>query len=153
MDSSNVLTGTHADLLDKVSVAIKAFMDDLTFLNVDDRVTGMTFSEFGRRIKSNSSEGTDHGAAAPMFVFGKKVQGGIIGTNPSIPSVISSSDNIPMQYDFRSVYASLLQDWFCVPPGDLNSILLNNYQTLPICLLYTSPSPRDRTRYRMPSSA
>ncbi|MBL0257312.1 MAG: DUF1501 domain-containing protein [Bacteroidetes bacterium] len=132
VDSSNVLTGTHADLLDKVSVAIKAFMDDLTFLNVDDRVTGMTFSEFGRRIKSNSSEGTDHGAAAPMFVFGKKVQGGIIGTNPSIPSVISSSDNIPMQYDFRSVYASLLQDWFCVPPGDLNSILLNNYQTLPI---------------------
>ncbi|HRH66276.1 MAG TPA: DUF1501 domain-containing protein [Bacteroidia bacterium] len=132
VDSGNVLTGTHADLLGKLSTAVKAFMDDLAFLNVEDRVTGMTFSEFGRRIKSNSSEGTDHGAAAPMFVFGKQVQGGIIGNNPVIPSTVGVSDNVPMQYDYRSVYASILQDWFCVPSADLNSILLNNYQVLPV---------------------
>ena len=132
VDSGNPLTGTHADLLDKLSTAISAFMDDLSFLNVDDRVVGMTFSEFGRRIKSNSSDGTDHGAAAPMFVFGKAAQGGIIGSNPVIPSSISVNDNVAMQYDYRSVYASLLQDWLCVPPADLNSILLNNYQVLPI---------------------
>ena len=132
VDALNTSTGTHADLLDKLSVAVKAFMDDLDFLNVDDRVVGMTFSEFGRRIKSNSSDGTDHGAAAPMFIFGKQVQGGIVGNNPSIPSAITVNDNVPMQYDFRSVYASLLQDWLCVPSADLNSILLNNFQTLPI---------------------
>ena len=63
--------GTHATLLGRVSDAIKAFQDDLVFLGIEDRVVGMTFSEFGRRIKSNSSVGTDHGAAAPMFVFGK----------------------------------------------------------------------------------
>ena len=72
----------------KLSEAITAFMDDLTFLNIEDRVMGMTFSEFGRRIKSNSSDGTDHGAAAPLFVFGKDVQSGILGTNPVIVTVI-----------------------------------------------------------------
>lgn len=132
VQSGNTTTGDHADLLGKLSVGVKAFMDDLDFLGVSDRVVGMTFSEFGRRIKSNSADGTDHGAAAPMFIFGNKVQSGIVGTNPTIGPSVSVSDNVPMQYDFRSVYASLLQDWFCVPNADLNSILLNNFQTLPI---------------------
>lgn len=132
VDSLDPTTGTHADLLSKVSVAVKSFMDDLVFLGVEDRVAGLTFSEFGRRIKSNSSDGTDHGAAAPMFVFGNAVQSGILGANPTIPSTVTSSDNIPMQYDFRSVYASILQDWLCVPTADLNSIMLQNFQMLPI---------------------
>lgn len=130
--SGNTTTGNHATLMNKLSVAVSAFMDDLSFLNIEDRVVGMTFSEFGRRIKSNASTGTDHGAAAPMFVFGSMVQGGIIGSNPVIPSPITSSDNVPMQYDFRSVYASVLQDWFCVPSADLSTILLNNFQVLPL---------------------
>lgn len=125
-------TGTHADLLVQLSDAIKAFMDDLTFLNVANRVVGMTFSEFGRRILSNNSLGTDHGAGAPMFIFGNQVMGGMLGTNPVLPQNVTVNDNIAMQYDFRSVYATLLQDWFCVPTADLNSILLNNFQTLPL---------------------
>ncbi len=125
-------TGEHADLLSKLSTAITAFMDDLAYLNIENRVLGMTFSEFGRRIKSNSSLGTDHGAAAPMFLFGKDVQSGILGGNPIINPVVTVNDNLPMQYDFRSVYASILQDWFCVPSTDLNSILLQNFQTLPL---------------------
>lgn len=125
-------TGTHADLLATVSSAVKAFMDDIEGLQVADRVVGMTFSEFGRRIKSNSSLGTDHGAGAPLFVFGNKVMAGMLGINPQIPVNATVSDNVAMQYDFRSVYASLLQDWFCVPSADLNTVLLNNYQTLPI---------------------
>lgn len=128
----STITGTHADLLSKLSVAVSAFMDDVSFLNIESRVLGMTFSEFGRRIKSNSSDGTDHGAAAPLFVFGKDVQSGILGSNPVINPVISTNDNIPMQYDFRSIYASVLQDWFCVPSPDLSSVLLQNFQTLPI---------------------
>jgi hypothetical protein len=125
-------TGNHATLLATLSEAVAAFMDDLSFLNIEDRVMGMTFSEFGRRIMSNSSDGTDHGAAAPLFVFGKYVQSGIIGSNPVIGANVQVNDNLAMQYDFRSVYASILQDWFCVPSGDLSSILLQNFQTLPI---------------------
>jgi uncharacterized protein (DUF1501 family) len=130
--SGSTTTGTHATLLQKLSEAVTAFMDDLSFLNIEDRVVGMTFSEFGRRIMSNSSDGTDHGAAAPLFVFGNSVQSGILGSNPLIDPNVQVNDNLPMQYDFRSVYASILQDWFCVPSGDLSSILLQNFQTLPV---------------------
>jgi len=125
-------TGTHAMLLQKVSEAVKAFMDDLTYLNASKRVVGMTFSEFGRRIKSNASGGTDHGAAAPLFVFGDFVQQSVLGTSPIIAANVSTNDNIPMQYDFRSVYASILQEWFCVPPATLNNVLLKDFQNLPI---------------------
>ncbi|HXH99076.1 MAG TPA: DUF1501 domain-containing protein [Sphingobacteriaceae bacterium] len=125
-------TGSHAVLLQRVSDAIKAFMDDLKSQNVSKRVVGMTFSEFGRRIKSNSSNGTDHGAAAPLFVFGDGVQQGVLGTSPVISSMVSVNDNVPMQYDFRSIYASILENWFCVPGVTLNNVMLKNYQSLPI---------------------
>lgn len=132
-NATDTTTGVHATLLGNVSAAIKAFMDDLQFLSVQDRVMGMTFSEFGRRIKSNGSIGTDHGAAAPMFIFGKNVVPGVTGTNPTIPPNASVNDNIPFQYDFRSVYASLLEKWFCVSPTNLQQVLFNNYQSLNIC--------------------
>ena len=124
--------GNHANLLKNVSDAIKAFQDDLNFLGVEDKVMGITFSEFGRRIKSNSSAGTDHGAAAPLFVFGSNAEQMIHGTNPAIPAAVTVNDNIPMQYDFRSVYASMLQDWLCVNSNDLQQIMLQNFQNIPI---------------------
>jgi uncharacterized protein (DUF1501 family) len=126
-------TGTHAMLMARVSDAIKAFMDDLKGLGADDRVVGMTFSEFGRRVKSNGSLGTDHGAAAPVFVFGKHVRSGITGNNPSIPVSASVNDNIPFQYDFRSIYASILKQWFCVNDTDLQTVMLRNFQELHLC--------------------
>jgi uncharacterized protein (DUF1501 family) len=132
VNTTDVTTGAHATLMQRVSDAIKAFMDDLKFLGVQDRVTGLTFSEFGRRIKSNASMGTDHGAAAPMFVFGTKVQAGVIGNNPTIPANVSVNDNIPFQYDFRSVYASVLKQWFCVNTTDLQTIMLKNFQEIPL---------------------
>jgi uncharacterized protein (DUF1501 family) len=125
-------TGTHAVLLQKVSDGIKAFMDDLKAMGVSKRVAGMTFSEFGRRVKSNAGGGTDHGAAAPIIVFGDAVQGGVLGTNPVISATTSVNDNIPMQYDFRSVYATLLEKWFCVDKTMLNNVMLKNFQSLPI---------------------
>ena len=125
-------TGYHAQLLGKVSDAIKVFMDDLKFLGASKRVVGMTFSEFGRRIKSNSSAGTDHGAAAPLFVFGESVQAGVLGANPVINSLVNTADNIPMQYDFRSIYSSILESWFCVPGTSLQNVMLKNFQSLPI---------------------
>ncbi len=132
VNSTDTTTGTHANLLKNVSDAIKAFTDDCQFLGVQDRVIGMTFSEFGRRIKSNSSVGTDHGAAAPMFLFGNKVIGGVTGANPAIPVNATVNDNIPMQYDFRSIYASILEKWFCVPSTTLQMILFQNFQSLGI---------------------
>jgi hypothetical protein len=107
-------------------------MDDLTNLKVSRRVAGMTFSEFGRRTKSNGSMGTDHGAAAPMILFGDYVLQGVLGASPTIPDATSVNDNMPMQYDFRSVYASLLEQWFCVDNTTLQTILLKDYQRLPI---------------------
>ncbi len=130
--TTDTSTGTHANLLKNVSDAIKAFQDDLKFLGVEDRVMGLTFSEFGRRIKSNSSTGTDHGAAAPLFIFGSNAKQMVHGTNPAIPSVVTVNDNIPMQYDFRSVYASMLQDWLCVKNTDLQQIMLKNFQNIPL---------------------
>ncbi len=132
VDASDTTTGNHAALLKNVSDAIKAFTDDCQFLGVQDRVVGLTFSEFGRRIKSNSSVGTDHGAAAPMFLFGKQVIPGVTGTNPVIPGGATVNDNIPFQYDFRSIYASVLEKWFCVPPETLQAILFENFQSLNI---------------------
>ena len=134
VNAVDTTTGTHAALMSRVSDAIKAFMDDLKGLGVDDRVVGMTFSEFGRRVKSNSSLGTDHGAAAPVFVFGKNVRSGITGDNPAIPVTASVNDNVPFQYDFRSIYASILKQWFCVNETDLQTIMLKNFQELQLCI-------------------
>ncbi|HNR07761.1 MAG TPA: DUF1501 domain-containing protein [Saprospiraceae bacterium] len=125
-------TGEHANLLRRISGAVKAFLDDLTALGLQDRVVGMTVSEFGRRIISNASRGTDHGAAAPMFLFGNAIQGGLLGENPTLPAEAKWDDNIPMQYDFRSVYGSLLENWFCINKTEVQQVLLKNYQTLPV---------------------
>jgi uncharacterized protein (DUF1501 family) len=132
-NTTDPLTGVHANLLKLTSDAIKAFQDDLKGLGVADRVIGMTFSEFGRRVRSNGSIGTDHGAAAPMFIFGSKVNPGVTGVNPIISANPAVDDNVPMQYDFRSVYASMLKGWFCADNITLENTLLNNYQQLDLC--------------------
>ena len=131
-DTVDPTIGKHADLLKELSDAVKAFQDDLAFLQIEDRVLSFTFSEFGRRIKSNFSVGTDHGAAAPMFIFGSKVQSGVLGENPSITANTTVNNNIPHQYDYRSVYASILEKWFCADNMALQSVLLKNFQSLPI---------------------
>lgn len=128
-------TGTpysHPTLLQQLSQAITAFQDDLRLLNLEDKVTGMTFSEFGRRIKQNGSNGTDHGAAAPLFVFGTSVVSGVLGNNPTIPGSVTLEDNVPMQYDFRSIYASVFRDWLCVPEADVKKLLYKDFSYLPV---------------------
>jgi uncharacterized protein (DUF1501 family) len=70
--------------LKELGDAVKAFTDDLTAMGQFDRVMIMTFSEFGRRVTENGSRGTDHGAAAPMFLFGSKLKSGLLGAEPSL---------------------------------------------------------------------
>jgi uncharacterized protein (DUF1501 family) len=123
-------SGLHATLLQKLSDSIAAFISDCKFLGINKQVLGMTFSEFGRRIASNGSVGTDHGAAQSVFVFGDSAQTGVLGINQDL-SGLNSQSNLYMQYDFRSVYSSILRDWFCVSPDDVSNMLLKNYQYLP----------------------
>jgi uncharacterized protein (DUF1501 family) len=130
--TSDTSTGTHANLLKALSDSVAAFQNDLSGLQVEDRVIGMTYSEFGRRIKSNASGGTDHGSAAPLFLFGKNVRGGVFGNNPDLPASASVNDNIPYQYDFRTIYSSILQNWFCVNETDELQILNKQFPTIPI---------------------
>ncbi len=131
-DATDTTTGAHAKLLARLSEAVNAFQDDLEFLGVSNRVVGMTFSEFGRRIQSNASGGTDHGAAAPVFVFGAGVKSGIIGVNPSWPTKLTVNDNVAMQYDFRAIYSTLLEKWFRTDPADTAAVLLKDYTALPL---------------------
>jgi len=129
----NVTQGRHANLLADLSSSIEAFQTDLQMLGKDDMVAGCTYSEFGRRIKSNASFGSDHGSGAPMIFFGKKVNPTVVGTSPVLPANATSNDNIPMQFDFRQVYSSILQDWLGLSISDTQSVLNNvNYSTLPI---------------------
>jgi hypothetical protein len=130
--ASDTTTGTHANLLKSLSEAISAFQSDLKGLEIEDRVIGMTYSEFGRRIKSNASGGTDHGSAAPLFLFGKNVRGGVFGSNPTIPTSATVNDNIPYQYDFRTVYNTILQNWFCVSDTGQKQIFSKQYPILPL---------------------
>jgi len=145
---SDTTTGKHADLLRQMSVAITAFMDDLRLMGVEDRVVGITVSEFGRRILSNASFGTDHGLAAPMMLFGAPVAGGITGVNPTIPAKVTSSNNVGMQYDFRSVYASLLRDWLMVDKAECQRVLLKDFPGMDLIDANFSGRPPGTVRFK-----
>jgi len=132
VDSKNRTQGRHANLLNKLDRAVSVFMRDLEYLKIDDRVVGMTFSEFGRRIVSNASSGTDHGSAAPMFVFGNKVIGGVLGDNPVIPSKATYQDNLEMQFDFRQVYASVLEQWLGATSTSSKDVFFRSFETVPV---------------------
>ena len=102
------------DLLQEMSEAIYAFYEDLKAAGRDQDVLIMTWSEFGRRVKSNGSGGTDHGAAAPMFLIGSPVVGGIYGENPNLRNL--DKDNLRFTTDFRSVYSTVLEEWLGAAP-------------------------------------
>lgn len=99
----------HAGLFGELSQGIWAFHEDLKAKGLLNKVTLMVFSEFGRRVAENSSQGTDHGAAAPMFVMGGKVKGGLHGKQPSLTDL--DDGDLKFTTDFRRVYATLLDKW------------------------------------------
>lgn len=105
----------HPPLLSDLNDAIHAFLSDMESLGALDRVLLMTFSEFGRRVGDNDSDGTDHGAASLLFVMGGKVTPGIFGGQPDLLNL--QNGNLIQQYDFRNVYADILEDWFLVNPS------------------------------------
>ncbi|GAB5551364.1 MAG: hypothetical protein Sapg2KO_09550 [Saprospiraceae bacterium] len=132
VDAGDTTTGEHAALLSTLSEAMSAFQSDLQALGIEERVIGLTFSEFGRQIRSNFSLGTDHGTAAPLFVFGACANSNILGENPEISPDIEVQEGLPMQYDFRDVYGSILQDWFGLSLDRIQTLLHQQYQYLPV---------------------
>jgi len=104
--------GPHSELLSQLSQGIACFWDDIEKMGRQQDVAGMVFSEFGRRIMSNASYGTDHGSSQAVMFFGANLKQGIIGNNPLIPEKLTVNDNLAVEYDFRSVYASVLKGWF-----------------------------------------
>jgi uncharacterized protein (DUF1501 family) len=115
----------HSDLLAELSGAIAAFHEDMTHHGQQKRVLTVTFSEFGRRVKENASQGTDHGAASQMFIAGEAVRTGPIGAHPSLADL--DDGDLRFHTDFRSVYATLLDQWLNVPSAEM---LGNKYPAL-----------------------
>ncbi|MEL7163575.1 MAG: DUF1501 domain-containing protein, partial [Bacteroidota bacterium] len=113
----------HANLLNSVASNVKAFFSDLSDGGIDDRVLAMTISEFGRRIFENGSNGTDHGAAAPMMLFGKGLNGnGMIGGLPDLQN-LTRGNNLRHSVDFRAIYATLLSNWLCIDGDMVNQVM------------------------------
>ncbi|MEN9728332.1 MAG: hypothetical protein RL434_2698, partial [Pseudomonadota bacterium] len=105
----------HARLLSMLDSSLRALMQDLKTQGNLNRVLLVTYSEFGRRLQENASGGTDHGATAPLFLMGGKVRGGLAGKPPSLaPADLLLGDPI-FTTDYRSVYASVLEQWLEVP--------------------------------------
>ena len=102
----------HAALLREFSSALNAFVRDLDEHGHGDRVLTVAFSEFGRRLQENASEGTDHGAAAPVFLAGNRVTPGLIGEHPGLQNL--QDGDVTYHTDFRRVYATALETWLGV---------------------------------------
>ncbi len=102
---------------------LKAFYDDLSQQGMLNNTLVLVYSEFGRRISENGSQGTDHGAGANMMVLGGLVRGGIYGTaaepqhRPRNPTLENSAGDVKWETDFRSVYAKILDNWLGVELG------------------------------------
>jgi len=110
-DTHTNQSGAHDRLLKDLGDSVKSFVDDLKEQGNMSRVVLMTFSEFGRRVSENASSGTDHGAAAPMFVVGSKVKAGLLGQHPSLAPGDLFQGDLKFHVDFRSVYAGILESW------------------------------------------
>ena len=114
-------------LLGELAAGIAAFYADLAAHGNDKRTLTMTFSEFGRRVAENANRGTDHGEAAPMFVVGGNVRGGLYGTHPSLDHL--ENGDATFTVDFRSVYATVIEKWFA---RSAQSVIAGRFPTLPL---------------------
>jgi uncharacterized protein (DUF1501 family) len=106
---------THSALLNELSGGLCAFQRDLEARGVAGRVLTLVYSEFGRRAAENASRGTDHGAAAPVFLLGSRVKAGMHGTAPDLERLVDG--DVPYTLDFRAIYSTLEQRWMGCSPS------------------------------------
>lgn len=137
----------HQTLLTDLAGGVTKFYQDLAASGRADDVLSMTISEFGRRPEQNASDGTDHGAAAPAMFFGPALEGnGFIGTHPSLTN-LDFAGNLVHEIDYRQLYASVLENWLCIPGDIVDETLLGvHYDRLSLgfdCV--TSVAENERT--------
>ncbi len=121
LSSFDTHTGEQLDqnaLLAEVDAAVGAFMTSISGGSRASDVTVMIYSEFGRRVMSNASDGTDHGTSAPVMLIGNTVKGGLYGEYPPLNN-LDANGNLQVTTDFRSVYGGLLHDVFAIPVSDV----------------------------------
>lgn len=122
---------THPYLVNLLANNVSAFFEDLALGGRDQDVLAMTFSEFGRRIEQNASNGTDHGAAAPLMLFGGGLEeNGFIGDGPDMVNV-DQVGNLQFDTDFRQIYATVLENWLCVEPSLVDQVLGQTFDRMP----------------------
>ncbi len=131
VDTADRTKGAHANLMKELDDAITTFMKSMDSINQSDRIVGMCFSEFGRTIQSNDTSGTDHGAIAPVILFGNKLDANVAGTNPVIPTNLRGQDELDLQFDFKQIYGSLMTQWMG-GAGDIGSIFSKEYNQISI---------------------
>lgn len=132
VERSDTTKGQHASLMKDLNDSIKSLFTDLDKNSSSENILVMTFSEFGRTIVSNGSYGTDHGTAAPLFIFGNKVDFNISGANPEVPSNAEWQDNLESEFDFRQVYYSVIKQWLGGNNDTAENTLFKNFDQLPI---------------------
>lgn len=120
--------GGHANLLADIADSVQAFYGDLASDDLQNRALTMTFSEFGRTLDENSSNGTDHGSSAPVMVFGP-VNGGLYGNHADLTNLDNSGDPV-FSTDYRSVYTSILDDWFGLGENETEAVINGNFENL-----------------------
>ncbi|MEL7237594.1 MAG: DUF1501 domain-containing protein, partial [Planctomycetota bacterium] len=117
----------HENLLRGVADNVKAFFTDLKKKGIANKVTLMCFSEFGRRVEQNANNGTDHGAAGPMFVCGPEVAGGFYGKPANMDDL--ERGDLKFNTDFRRIYASMLGGWL---NAESSSVLKGDFEPMPL---------------------
>ncbi|MCX6141483.1 MAG: DUF1501 domain-containing protein [Candidatus Kapabacteria bacterium] len=137
--SSDSTLGAHAGLLGDLSTAVSAFMQDMKARGFAEKISGMTFSEFGRRVAENGSVGTDHGTAAPLFVFGAGVNGGLYGKDPNLTDLDDRGDLL-MENDYRDVYSSVLLQWFGASTTKAQGVLFKDFSSTALPLFKKDPT-------------
>ena len=121
---------THNVLMKSLADGLSAFYTDLSKHGKADNVVVMTWSEFGRRVEENGSQGTDHGTAAPMFVMGNTVNKGTFGEPPNLGN-LDNNGNLKYTTDFRSVYATILDRWLGASSHDVLGSSFGSQNFLP----------------------
>lgn len=132
VDLTDTSIGEHAELLATLAEGVKTFFDDLEAMGLSDKVMACTFSEFGRCAKENGSFGCDHGTLEPVFVFGKNVNAGVNGTNVNLSDLTNDNQLKGVQFDYRSIFTTLLQDWLGASDYVLEQTMFDGFNKMPL---------------------